>query len=163
MAKATKTDYMALAGFVVLSELAGVIGSVFTFAAIPAWYAFLDKPSFSPPSWVFAPVWTTLYLLMGIAAYLVWEKRGENKAAKQALLLFGIQLALNTAWSIAFFGLRSPVLGLAIIALLWAAILGTMRAFSRISKTAGNLFVPYLAWVSFAALLNASIWMLNPS
>jgi tryptophan-rich sensory protein len=168
MAKAAKTgnakriDYLALAAFIILSQLAGALGAVFTFEAIPSWYASLEKPFFTPPAWVFGPVWTTLYLLMGIAAYLVWERMGENKVAKQALYLFGTQLALNSAWSIGFFGLRSPLLGMVIIVLLWLAIVGTMRAFTKVSATAGNLLVPYLAWVSFATLLNAAILILNP-
>jgi translocator protein len=166
MAKKTatrkKTNYLVLAGFIILSQLAGVLGALFTFEAIPSWYAYLEKPSFSPPSWVFGPVWTALYLLMGIAAYLVWERREENEGAKQALYLFGAQLALNSAWSIGFFGLRSPLIGMVIIVLLWLMIVGTLRAFTRVSATAGNLLVPYLAWVSFASLLNAAILVLNP-
>lgn len=157
-----KTDYLMLCAFIVLSELAGVIGAIFTYDSVSGWYSTLQKPFFTPPGWVFAPVWTILYLMMGAAAYLVWERRGKEAGANDALLLFFAQLALNLAWSIGFFGLRSPALGFAIIALLWLAIVSTLMAFARISKTAGDLLVPYLAWVSFASLLNASIWLMNP-
>jgi len=155
-------NWVMLIAFILLSELAGIIGSVFTFEAIPTWYATLNKPFFSPPSWVFGPVWTALYLLMGIAAYLVWERGIGNKTVKSALGLFGIQLALNTLWSIAFFGFRSPLAGVVIIILLWVAIAATIKAFWGISRTAGYLMLPYIAWVSFAAVLNAAVALLNP-
>jgi|WetSurMetagenome_2_1015567.scaffolds.fasta_scaffold121094_3 translocator protein len=156
------TNWAMLAGFVILCELAGIIGAAFTFDAIPTWYAGLNKPFFTPPSWVFGPAWTTLYALMGIAAYLVWEKGTARKDVRSALGLFGTQLALNTAWSIAFFGLRSPWAGVAIIILLWIAIAATTRAFWGISKNAGYLMVPYILWVSFAAILNVAVAVLNP-
>jgi translocator protein len=152
----------ALLGFIVLSELAGIIGSVFTFQSVLTWYPGLEKPFFSPPSWVFGPVWTTLYLLMGVSAYLVWEKGAGNPAVRPALGWFGTQLALNTAWSIAFFGLQSPWAAVAVIALLWLAIVATIRAFWGIARPAAYLLLPYILWVSFAALLNVSLALLNP-
>lgn len=148
-----------LTGFVVLCLLAGAIGSVFTVQSIPAWYATLNKPSFSPPNWVFGPVWTTLYIMMGLAAYLVYTKK--NKETKTALVVFGVQLALNVMWSVLFFGLQSPLYGLICIIALWLAIAATIVKFYKISKTAGLLLVPYLLWVSFASVLNFYVWMLN--
>jgi tryptophan-rich sensory protein len=166
MAKKTRKgsgiDFTALIGFIVISQLAGVIGSVFTFESVSTWYSGLDKPFFNPPSWVFGPVWTTLYLLMGVAAYLVWEKRAETPAVRSALAWFGTQLALNTAWSIAFFGLRSPWAGVAVIALLWIAIIATIRAFWGVRRPSAYLMVPYILWVSFAAVLNLSLALMNP-
>jgi benzodiazapine receptor len=157
-----KINIPALAFFIIISQLAGIIGAVFTLESVTSWYAGLEKPFFTPPSWVFGPVWTALYLMMGVAAYLAWEKGYDKRPVREALNLFGTQLALNAAWSVAFFGLRSPLAGLALIIPLWLSIVWTMQAFSGISKTAGDLFVPYLAWVSFATLLNASIVILNP-
>jgi len=140
---------------------AGWIGSIFTTPSIPTWYAGLAKPSFNPPNGVFGPVWTLLYLLMGIALFLVWRKAPQAPGAGLALVLFLVQLALNVLWSILFFGLRSPLLGLVDILLLWAAILATMLLFFRVSPAAGALLVPYLLWVSFASVLNFAIWRLN--
>jgi benzodiazapine receptor len=153
-------DIVALAGFLLLSFLAGAIGSVFTIQSIPDWYAFLDKPFFSPPNWVFGPVWTALYALMGISAYIVYEKAGKAKAAG-ALSMFGIQLGFNTLWSLLFFGLRSPFLGLVCIVALWLSIAVMISRFHAISKIAGYLMVPYILWVSFAGVLNFFVWMMN--
>ena len=139
---------------------AGGIGSVFTVHAIPTWYATLLKPSWNPPGWVFGPVWTALYLLMGVAAWLVWRAVGWP-AARRALLLFAAQLVLNTAWSPIFFGLRSPGWALVDIVVLWAAVVATLGAFRRIRPVAGVLLIPYLVWVTFASALNWSIWRLN--
>lgn len=147
---------LPLLGWIALCELAGVIGSVFTISAIPTWYAGLVKPDVRPPNWVFGPVWTTLYALMGIAGYLVWSKRRG-----QALRIFGVQLVLNATWSIIFFGLQSPGWALVNIVALWLAIVGTIKEFYRVSKPAAYLLVPYLVWVSFASYLNYSIWVLN--
>ncbi len=152
---------------IVVSELAGVIGSVFTISAIPTWYAELVKPALNPPAWVFGPAWTTLYALMGIAAFLIWSsyaKASEGQAKRKiklALGVFGIQLFLNAIWSIIFFGLHSPGWALVDIVLLWLAIVWTMVVFYKISRPAAYLLVPYLLWVSFASYLNYSIWMLN--
>jgi len=145
--------------FVLVCLMAGAIGSVFTFQSIPTWYATLNKPSFSPPNWVFGPVWTALYIMMGVAAYLVY--REKNKGAKTALVFFGVQLALNVLWSFLFFGLQSPLYGVVCIILLWLAIAATIAKFYKISKTAGLILVPYLLWVSFASVLNFYVWMLN--
>lgn len=146
---------------IAVSELAGIVGSVFTFSAIPTWYATLVKPTLNPPSWIFGPVWTTLYALMGIAAFLVWKKGWDRKDVRKALAVFGLQLILNASWSIVFFGLHSPLWALVNIALMWLAIIWTMTLFYKISKPAMWLLVPYILWVSFAAYLNYSIWILN--
>jgi tryptophan-rich sensory protein len=155
------TDLFRLAAAIVISELAGALGSIFTVSAIPSWYAALAKPALNPPSWVFGPIWTTLYALMGIAAFLVWKKGLQSPAVRKALYVFGIQLALNSLWSVVFFGLRSPAWALVNIAALWIAIVWTMILFHRISKPAAWLLAPYILWVSFAAYLNFSIWTLN--
>ena len=154
-------NFFKLVIAIAVSEAAGIIGSVFTISAIPTWYAGLVKPAFNPPSWVFGPAWTTLYALMGIAAFLVWKNGWERKDIKMALGVFGIQLFLNAAWSIIFFGLQSPGWALVDIVLLWLAIVWTIVVFYKISKPAAYLLVPYLLWVSFASYLNYSIWVLN--
>lgn len=140
---------------IAICEGAGIIGSVFTFSAIPNWYITLNKPAFNPPNYLFGPVWTTLYFLMGISLYLIWEKR-------HSLRLFWIHLFFNASWSIVFFGLRNPLLGLINILILWVLIVLVLYKFWKIDKTAGLLMLPYLAWVSFATYLNYSIWILNP-
>lgn len=142
-------------------QAAGIIGSLFTYESIESWYSTLAKPELAPPNWVFAPVWTTLFVLMGIAAFLVWRKGWARTDVRVALALFAGQLVLNTLWSILFFGLQSPGAALIEIAVLWCAIAATMVAFWRISNAAGWLLVPYLAWVSFATYLNAMLWILN--
>ena len=140
---------------------AGFIGSFFTTPAIPTWYATLLKPSFAPPNWVFFPVWTSLFIMMGISLFLVWQKGWEDRKVKTAFYIFAVQLALNVLWSVAFFGFRSPLLGLMEIIILWIAILATTLSFMNVSRTAAYLLVPYILWVSFAAILNFSIWALN--
>jgi len=147
--------------FVLICELAGFIGSVFTTPSIPGWYAALDKPSFNPPNWVFAPVWTILYALMGISAYLVYEKGLKRIEVRKALAVFAGQLVLNTLWSIVFFGAHMILGAAVIIVFLWGMILATIWLFSRISKAAAYLLVPYILWVSFAAVLNISLYVLN--
>lgn len=144
-----------------ICQLAGFIGSIFTTPAIPEWYATLSKPSFTPPNWLFSPVWISLFVLMGVSAYIVWRKGLSDKRVKIALSIFIIQLVLNTLWSVMFFGLRSPFAGFIEIIILWIAILLTILWFLRISTTAGILLIPYILWVSFAAVLNFSIWKLN--
>lgn len=146
---------------IVGSELAGIIGSVFTAPAIAEWYTTITKPELNPPAWVFGPVWTTLFALMGIAAFLVWKQGLERRDVRIALGIFVGQLALNTLWSILFFGLQSPGAAFIEIVILWFAILATIVAFARISRPAAWLLVPYILWVSFASYLNFSIWMLN--
>ena len=146
---------------IIVSELAGIIGSVFTAPSIAGWYAGIVKPALNPPSWVFGPVWTTLFALMGISAFLIWKKGLDRKDVKIALGIFLGQLALNTLWSSIFFGLHSPGGALVEIVFLWLAILATIIAFAKISKPAAWLLVPYILWVSFAAYLNYAIWALN--
>ncbi len=146
---------------IVLCQLAGVIGSVFTTPNISTWYAGLIKPSFNPPNWVFGPVWTLLFLLMGIALYLVITPVAEKRIKQQALAWFGGQLVLNIGWSILFFGLKSPGWALVEIIILWLAILITIIKFYKVSQTASWLLWPYLAWVSFATALNFTIWLIN--
>jgi tryptophan-rich sensory protein len=143
-----------------LPFLAGGIGSAFTTPAIPNWYASINKPVFTPPGWVFGPAWTTLYILMGISFYLVWSKT-NFVGYQRALLFFVIQLVLNALWSILFFGLRQPLYALMEILVLWVIILITLLQFYKIDKTAGLILLPYLAWVSFATLLNFFIVKLN--
>ncbi len=153
---------------IVVSQLAGVIGSVFTTSAIPTWYAGLVKPALNPPAWVFGPAWTTLYALMGIALFLVWRQHSnilENvrmlRIWRVSIAAFFVQLFLNAIWSIIFFGLQNPGWALIDIVVLWLAIVWTMFIFYKISKPAAYLLVPYILWVSFASYLNYSIWMLN--
>jgi tryptophan-rich sensory protein len=154
-------NFLKLVIAIVVSELAGIVGSVFTVSSIPTWYATLQKPSFSPPNWIFGPVWTTLYFLMGIAVFLVWKKGLERKDVKIALGVFGGQLVLNALWSIIFFGLHNPFWAFVEIIVLWLAILWTMFAFYKISRPAAYLLLSYILWVSFAAYLNYSIWIIN--
>jgi tryptophan-rich sensory protein len=149
---------IALAAFVFGCLAAGWLGSLPTRPAIATWYAHLLKPRWTPPDWVFAPVWTALYLVMGVAAWLVWRRAGFSIP----LLLFMGQLALNVAWSGIFFGLRMPGAALAEVLLLWWAILATALAFWPFSRAACVLMVPYLLWVTYAGALNAAIWRLNP-
>jgi translocator protein len=153
-------DFFKLVVAIVLCQLAGIIGSVFTISSISSWYAELSKPFFSPPNWVFFPVWISLYLLMGISLYLVWKKGWKEN--KKALSFFGIQLFLNALWSPIFFGLKNPLLAFIEIIFLWLAILLTIIHFYKVSKPAAYLLIPYILWVSFAALLNFFIFLLNP-
>lgn len=156
----TARSIVALAVFLVLSFAASAIGGLFTFPAIPGWYQSLEKPSWTPPDALFGPVWTALYILMAVAAWLVW-KRGGWTAQRGPLTLWGVQLVLNSLWSILFFGMRNPALGLVEIVILWLAILATLIAFWKVSRPAGGLLIPYLAWVSYASALNYSIFRLN--
>jgi translocator protein len=151
---------LALLAFVAICFAAALVGSAFTEPSIPEWYASLIKPSFTPPSWLFGPVWSVLYLAMAIAGWLVWLRHGKL-AVTLPLALFGGQLVLNALWSILFFGLQTPGAALVEILTLWAAIFATLLSFWKISTIAGWLFVPYLAWVSFATILNFEIWRFN--
>jgi translocator protein len=141
--------------------LASSIGSFATVRAIPTWYKGLAKPSFNPPEWLFGPAWTVLYLMMAVAAWLIWKQGIGAAGVKLALVVFLAQLILNSLWSILFFGLRSPRAGLVEIVVLWLAILVTIILFFRVSVPAGVMLLPYIAWVSFAAILNAAILRLN--
>ncbi len=144
---------------------AAALGSAFTMSQIATWYAKLNKPSFSPPNWIFGPVWTILYILMAIALYFVWTKKSKNKSIvlirRNGILYFLIQLTCNSLWSIVFFGLHAPLVAFIVIIALWVFIFLTMRNFFVVTKTAGQLLTPYLAWVSFAAILNFSVVLLN--
>ena len=146
---------------VVICELAGLIGSLFTRPSIPGWYAGLTKPSFNPPNGVFGPVWITLYALMGIAAWLVYDKRFEGAVVKRALSIFVAQLIVNVLWSIMFFGAHRILGGFVLIVALWVLIAAAIQAFWKISRPAAVLLVPYILWVSFATALNASLYVLN--
>jgi benzodiazapine receptor len=146
---------------IVVCELAGFIGSIFTVSAIPEWYNLIAKPDFAPPNWIFGPVWITLYALMGIAAFLIWQKGLHHKKVKVALGFFIAQLILNSLWSVIFFGGKSIGWGLIEIIVLWFAIVATLVDFYKISKPAGALLIPYLLWVTFAVYLNFSLYMLN--
>ena len=154
-------EYFQLAVAVAVPLLAGAVGSVFTSPAISGWYAQLARPALSPPNWVFGPVWTTLFLMMGVAAFLVWRRGLAARAVRVALGVFVAQLVLNVLWSALFFGLRRPDLALAEIAVLWLAIAATILVFRPLSRLAACLLVPYLAWVSFASYLNFAFWRLN--
>ena len=152
--------WLVLALFVILSFGAAGLGGLFTASSVGSWYAALRKPVWTPPSGVFGPVWSVLYLLMGVSAWLVWYRHGLRDAALP-LALFVVQLILNAAWSGLFFGLQRPDLAFAEIVLLWGAILATTIAFGRATPGAGWLMLPYLLWVTFAAGLNFAIWRLN--
>jgi len=173
-------NFFKLVIAIAVSELAGIIGSVFTISAIPNWYAGLVKPALNPPAWVFGPAWTTLYALMGVSLFLVWKQHSSildpSSRAKLAtgqgnvrmlrmwkigIAVFFVQLSLNSVWSIIFFGLQNPGWALVDIVLLWLAIVWTIAVFYKISKPAAYLLAPYLLWVSFASYLNYSIWALN--
>lgn len=146
---------------ILIAELAGVVGSVYTASSIPAWYGGLQKPWWTPPDWIFGPVWITLYALMGVSAYLVWEVRHRKKEAEGALLLYGVHLFFNSLWSLIFFGLQNIGLALMEIFLLWILIIFVMISFFKVMRIAGWVFVPYLIWVSFAMLLNYSLFSMQ--
>ena len=152
---------LGLVGWLLASFSAAAVGSWFTMPALPVWYPTIAKPSWTPPEWVFGPVWTLLYTMMGAAAWVVWSGKGFS-GARGALGLFGVQLALNALWSVIFFGLRMPGAALLEIVALWGAVIATTAAFFRHSALAGWLLVPYLLWLTFAAALNFAIWRLNP-
>ena len=139
---------------------AAAVGGILTSSSVSTWYQTLQKPSFNPPSWVFGPVWTVLYGMMAVAVWLAWRGAGSGEA-RLPLALFAVQLILNVAWSALFFGLRQPGWALLEICLLWVAIGASLVSFVRISPVAGWLMAPYLLWVSFAAILNLSLWLLN--
>ncbi len=151
-----------IAGAIILCESAGILGSVFTASQIQSWYlTVLIRPSFSPPNWLFGPVWTILYALMGIALYLVWQKK-RNQEWRAALTLFFVQLFLNAIWTPIFFGLHELGIAFGVIIAMWCSIVMTIILFYRQKKLAGYLLIPYLLWVSFASVLNGTIWYLNP-
>ncbi|MEO6964574.1 MAG: TspO/MBR family protein [Acidobacteriaceae bacterium] len=151
-----------LVGWIVLSTAVGGFSGLLTRAGVHTWYQTLQKPSFNPPDWIFAPVWTTLYILMGIAAWLVW-KQPDSQLRTYGLVWFLIQLGLNFFWSLIFFRWRAIAFALGEISFLWLAILATMVLFWEVRPLAGWLMLPYLAWVSFATALNLAFFRLNRS
>jgi benzodiazapine receptor len=154
--------YTKISILVVTCLAIGYLSSIVTKSSVDTWYPTIIKPSFNPPNWVFPIAWTTLFVFMGIAGGLVWDKiKIKPDEVKKALVFFAIQLALNALWSLLFFGLRNPMLAMIEIILLWLMIYETFVKFNKIDKISGYLFVPYLLWVSFAAVLNVSIWWLN--
>ncbi len=175
-----KEDLVTLASCVIVCGLVGVAGSLFTLSEIPSWYATLVKPPFTPPNWVFGPVWATLYVLMGFSLFILWHckktlhlnegsvkhkswhvERKGIEPVNFALAFFGVQLLFNALWPILFFGLHAPLLAFFEIIFLWVSIASCIMLFWKFSKTASLLFVPYLAWVTLAAALNYYIWILN--
>lgn len=145
---------------ILLPLIVGFIGSLFTTPYIDTWYAQLNKPFFNPPNWIFSPVWTTLFILMGVAFFLILKKRNSAKK-RRAILAFSLQLILNLSWSFVFFFLKNPGFAFLEIIVLFLAILCTILYFSRLSRLAAYLLIPYIAWISFAAVLNFYIWQLN--
>jgi len=159
------SNIVRLVSSIALCFAAAALGSLFTMTQIATWYAGLHKPTFSPPNWIFGPVWTILYILMAIAMYLVWNYKTKNRVEHESrttgLLYFFIQLTCNSLWSIIFFGLHAPLAAFIVILFLWIFIYLSMQKFFKVSKTAGQLLIPYLVWVSFASILNLSIILLN--
>jgi tryptophan-rich sensory protein len=147
---------------VLLCLIIGSAGSLVTTTGAGSWYESLEKPAFTPPNWVFAPVWTTLFILMGIALYLIWQSGTERREVQIALAVFGLQFALNVLWSFLFFGMQSPLLGLVDIVLLWILIAITIVLFYQIRRIAGYLLIPYIVWVTIATALNYSVYIMNP-
>ncbi|MFH0929052.1 MAG: TspO/MBR family protein [Candidatus Aenigmatarchaeota archaeon] len=146
---------------IVACQLAGIIGSVFTTSSITTWYVGLEKPWFTPPNWLFGPVWITLYTLMGISLFWIWQKGPSKANVRSALLAFFGQLAINAVWSIVFFGLQAPLYALVLIVMMWALILLTITMFYKIDKKAALILIPYIAWVTVATFLNYYVWILN--
>lgn len=146
---------------VAIPLVVGGLSGIATARGVAEWYPTLAKPTFNPPSWVFGPVWTVLYIMMGVAAFLVWRRGLDVEGVRVALAVFAIQLALNGLWSILFFGMQSPGWALVEIAVLWIAIGTTVVLFWRVAPASGALLLPYWGWVSFAVVLNASLWWLN--
>lgn len=155
-------DWGTLLVSVLICQTAGIIGSFFTYPNIAGWYMSLNKPFFTPPNWLFGPVWISLYTLMGISLFLVIRDGIKNPEKRKGVYLFGTQLSLNSVWSILFFGLKSPLLGVVSIIPLWILILLTILEFRKINKTSAWLLVPYIIWVTIATALNVSVWLLNP-
>ena len=155
------SNIIRLIGAILICQAAGGIGALAMGSSLSTWYVTLNKPSFNPPGWVFGPVWGLLYTLMGIAAWLVWNKGLDNPTVRAGLILFAAQLALNSAWTFLFFGLKMPFAAFVEIIILWVAILLTTIFFFKVSTAAGILMMPYILWVSFASVLNFSLWWLN--
>ena len=150
-----------LTASVLICQLAGLAGSFFTRASVDTWYKMLDKPFFTPPSWIFAPVWIVLYFLMGISLFLIWSEGLDKPQIRNALRVFLLQLILNSSWSAVFFGMQNILLSVIIIMLLWFAIVWTILKFYKISRRTAFILIPYFCWVSFAVILNITILLLN--
>lgn len=160
--KAQQSNIVALVIALAVPFAAAAIGGYATSSSVSTWYPTLNKPAWNPPAWVFGPVWTVLYLLMGIASWLVWRKRAEQEVrVRRALGWYGLQLGLNMGWSLIFFGLQQIGLALVEIVALWSALLITTIKFGRIRRDAAWLLLPYLLWTTFATALNAATWWLN--
>jgi len=155
------SEYPRLIASILIPLIVGFIGSIVTITEIPTWYSALSKPAWAPPNWLFGPVWTILYILMGIALYLVWREGLNRRDVRFAILIFGAQLVLNLLWSIVFFSYHALLGSFFLIMLLWLVILANIITFSIISKPAGLLLVPYIVWVSIASYLNYSVYILN--
>lgn len=153
--------FVAFVLCVALPLAIGGIGGFFTFESVKTWYITLNKPSFNPPNWIFGPVWTTLYILMGISSFLVWQKRKQTTLYNKAIFIYLAQLVLNLMWSFLFFYLQEIAWALVEIVILWAVILVNAVVFYKINKLAGLLYLPYILWVSFASYLTYSIFVLN--
>ncbi|MEO0009282.1 MAG: TspO/MBR family protein [candidate division WOR-3 bacterium] len=149
-----------LLGSIVLPLIIGFAGSMFTRPSVDSWFATLKKPIFAPPNWLFAPAWTLLYIMMGIAFYLIWQQ-GYSVKLRLAFAVYALQLILNLLWSLFFFGLHSPLLGFADIVILWIVVLINIILFYRLRRAAGLLLIPYILWLTFASVLNLSIVLLN--
>jgi len=156
-----KIDWLKLVISIAIPLLAGFIGSFFTSESVSTWYQTITKPSFNPPSWVFGPVWTTLFILMGIALYLVWTKGWKKDEVKIGIYFFSAQMVLNILWSFLFFYLQKPLYSFIEIIILWLAIFGTILTFYKVDKRTLYLLLPYILWVSFAAFLNLTIYLIN--
>lgn len=154
-------NFLKLLVSVSVPLLIGFSSGFFTITDVGSWYQTIQKPAWNPPNWIFGPVWTTLYILMGIALFLIWKKEGNNKLKKAAIILFAIQLVLNFFWSIIFFNQHQIGWALVEIVILWLSILLTIFVFAKIDKIAAWLMAPYIAWVTFATILNFTIWQLN--
>jgi tryptophan-rich sensory protein len=153
---------VALALAVLTVEVVGASGAVFTAQGLGEWYVTLERPALATPNWVFGPVWTALFALMGVAVWLVWRRiDSDPRNVRLALAVFAVHFAFNLGWSAAFFGMQAIGLGLAVIVVLWALIVATAWAFARVDRRAALLLVPYLLWVTFAAYLNYRFWVLN--
>jgi tryptophan-rich sensory protein len=146
---------------IIVCQAAGIIGSFFTARALPGWFAGLNQPSFTPPDWMYAPIWIVMYLLMAIAAFLIWWRGLHIKPVRVAMILFLVQLVLNLLWVVTLFGLQSVLYGLVTVVALWIMVLFTIIQFYKISIAAGTLMIPYILWVTFTVILNGSLYLLN--
>ena len=147
---------------IIIVYIAGAIGTLFTLKEITTWYVYLAKPEWAPPNWIVGPIWSTLYIFIGSALFLIWRKGLGRKDVQVALVVFAVQLIINVVWSLVFFGSHSIFGGLIMVILLWIAIVINIFVFYRISKSAGLLLIPYLVWVTIAAYLQYNLFVLNP-